>query len=238
MTTDVKESYVLKAQTPLQAVYEAPDSPTLLRRTLTGIVTWQQRNEITVERALRSPNLAPQWVAALLALGASATFLDGPERPLADFLRRRGEQRGKLAAVHLPLNVPGRTWGESHVARTPADPPIVAAVAVVDWDASSTGTSWAEPRGSGQGGVVRQVRLALTGVWRTPAQLAESAGVLVGGPLYDEQIERVASWVQQEIAPPDNFLGSANYRREMAAVMVRRALEACKKGANQWLKTG
>lgn len=238
MMTGVKESYILKAQTPLQAVYEAPDSPTLLRRTLSGIVTWQQRNETTVERALRSPNMAPQWVAALLALGASVTFLDGQEKPLADFLRRRGEQRGMFAAVHLPLNVLSRTWGESHVARTPADPPIVAAVAVVDWDAPSTGTYRAEPGGSGQGGVVRQARLALTGVWRTPAQLAESAGVLVGGPLDDEQIERVASLVRQEIVPPDNFLGSADYRREMAGVLSRRALEACKKGANQWLKTG
>jgi len=216
MTTGVKELSILKAQILLQAVYEAPDSPALLRRTLTDIVTWQQRNETTVERALRSPNMAPQWVAALLALGAWAAFSDGQEEPLADFLRRRGEQR-KLAAVHLPLNVPGRTWGESHVARTPADPPIVAAVAVVDWAV----------------GLVRQARLALTGVWRAPAQLAESAGVLVGGPLDDEQIERVVSSVQQEIAPPDNFLGSADYRWEMAGVLSRRTLEACKKGANQ-----
>jgi len=217
MVTGVKESFILKAQTPLQAVYEAPDSPALLRRTLSGIVTWQQRNETTVERALRSLNVAPQWVAALLSLGASVTCSDGQEKPLADFLRRRGERRGKLAAVHLPLNVPDRTWGESHVARTPADPPIVAAIAVVDWAY----------------GVVHQARLALTGVWRVPAQLAESVGVLVGGPLDNEQIEWVVSSVQQEVLPPDNFFGSTDYRREMAAVLTRRALKGCKKGVNQ-----
>ena len=217
MMTGVKKSFFLKAQTPLQAVYEAPDSPALLRRTLSGTVTWQQRNETTIERALRLSNLAPQWVAALLAWGATATFLDGQEELLADFLRRRREQRGELAAIHLPSNVPGRAWGESHVARTPADPPIVAAIAVVDW----------------VNGAVHQAHLALTGVWRVPVQLAESAGVLVGGPLNDEQIEQVASSLRQEIAPPDNFLGSADYRREMAAVLTRRALEACKEGAKR-----
>ncbi len=211
------QSLVLEAQTPLQVVYEAPDSPDLLRRTLSGAVTWQQRNETTVERALRSPNLAPQWVAALLALSASVTFSDGPEEPLAVYLRRKRGQRSQPAAVHLPLNVPGRTWGESHIARTPADRPIVTAIAVTDW----------------ADGVIRQARLALTGVWPTPVQLAESAAALVGGPLDDDRIEQVASAVQQEVSPPDDFYGSADYRRAMAAVLARRALEACRKGASQ-----
>ena len=79
---------------------EAPNSPALLRRSLTGSITRQQRNETTVERELRSLSVALQWVAALLAWGATATFLDGQEEPLADFLRRRGEQRSKSAALY------------------------------------------------------------------------------------------------------------------------------------------
>ena len=42
--------------------------------------------------------------------------------------------------------------------------------------------------------------------------------MLVGSPLDDDQIKRVVAAVRQEVTPPDNFLGSADYRREMAAV--------------------
>jgi CO/xanthine dehydrogenase FAD-binding subunit len=212
MATLAQESLTFETQVSLQVVYEAPESPALLRRTLTGAVTWQQRNETTVERALRSPSVAPQWVAALLAWGASVTGLDGPEELLADFLHRSAGQRGRAAAVHLPLNIPGRTWGEAHVARTPADVPIVAAIAVVDW----------------RGDVVHQAHLALTGVWRVPVRLAESVDALIGGPMGDEQIAQVALAVQNEATPPDDFFGSADYRRAMAGVLTRRALEQCR----------
>lgn len=219
MMIDERKFLNLEAETPLQAVYEAPDSPELFRRTLAGALTWQQRNETTVSRALRSPHQAPQWVAALLAWGAFV-ICEGEEQPLADFSLRRGMQP-RLEMLRVPLDDSNRTFGESRVARTPADPPIVAAVAVVDWADPSTG--------SGRGGRVQRARLALTGVWRVPVQLAESAGVLIGSRLDDEQIGEVASAVQREISPPDNFLGSADYRREMAAVLTRRALEACRK---------
>jgi CO/xanthine dehydrogenase FAD-binding subunit len=201
----------LEAESPLQVVYQATSSPELLRRTLAGPLTWQQRNEITVRRALRSPGQAPVWVAALLAWGA-AVICEGEEQPLSDFLLRRGTQP-LLEVLRVPLASTDRTWGESHVGRSPADPPIVGAVAVVDWT----------------GGVVRAARLALTGVWPVPARLASSADMLIGSGLDDEQLEKVASAVRGELSPPDNFLGSVAYRREMASVLTRRALERCRK---------
>lgn len=209
---DAKTSLSLGAQASLQAVYEAPASPELLRRTLSNTLTWQARNENTIAKVILSPNLAPQFVAALLALGARALFGE-EEGELADYLHRTLSHHQRLLTVRLPLNVPGRRWGESHVARTPADEPIVAAIAVVDL----------------ADGVVRRARLALTGAWPEHAWLAESAGLLVGGALSDDRIQQVAITVVREVEPPDDFRGSADYRRAMAAVLTRRTLEDCRK---------
>ncbi len=208
----------LGAQVSLQVVYEATPSPELLRRTLTGAVTWQKRNETTVEKAILSPSQAPQWVGALLALGGRVAIQrEQQEEPLPDFMRRKESHRRKLAAVHLPVNVSGRVLGRSHVARTPGDEPIVAVIAVVDL----TGNS------------VRQARLALTGVWRAPVLLAQSPVLLVGRPLHGARIRQVAAAVEQEVTPLGDFRGSAEYRRTMAGVLARRALNECMRGSKR-----
>lgn len=214
-----KRSLTLDAQATLQAVYECPDCPEPVRQALCGWVSWQERVEITVERAIRSPKQTPQWVAVLLALGAKVTFLEDEidESGLADYLARVNSKRGKLGGVHLPLEVPGRVWGEAHVGRTPADEPIVAAIAVVDLDSN----------------VVRRARLGLTGVWREAARLAEAAQMLVSGPLTAERIQPVITALDGEVDPKGDFLGSDTYRRAMVGVVARRALEDCMKGVSE-----
>jgi CO/xanthine dehydrogenase FAD-binding subunit len=202
----------LGAFASLQAVYEAPATPDLLHQTLSNTLTWQMRNESTVIKVILSPNLAPQFVAALLALGTRAIF--GQETGLlANYLRRTLPHDDHLSTIYIPLDVPGRVWGEAHVARTLADEPIVSAMAVVDLTDGTVGGTC----------------LALTGAWQEHARLAKSAELLVGGTLSQDRIQQVAAAVAQEVTPPDDFRGSADYRRAMAAVLTRRALEACRK---------
>lgn len=201
---------VLEAHIPLQVIYEVPETPDLLRQTLGDPLTWQLRNESTVLKVILSPKLAPQFVAALLALDARVLF-NQKQKPLADYLRRTRPADEHPSAVQIPLDAPGQVWGKAHVARTPADEPIVSVIAVVGL----------------RGQAVDTARLALTGAWMEHARLAASADLLAGGPLTDERIQRVAVAVAQEVAPPDDFCGSAEYRREMAAVLTRRALITC-----------
>jgi len=209
----------LGARASLQAVYDTATGPDLFRRVLSGSVSWQRRNGTTVEEAVRSPHLAPQWVAALLAMDARVAFQEeGQERMLAEFLGRAELHRRRLAAVHLSQDVLRYAWGESHVARTPADEPTVAAIAVIDFSLA--------------GGAIRRARLALTGVWREPARLAESAELLMGETLSDDHIRQVVAAVEREVAPRDDSRGSADYRRAIAGVLTRRALEECRKGAS------
>ena len=202
----------------LQSVLDRSDTPPLLRQALTGVLSWQTRSETPVRRTLTAPRIAPQWVAALVAAGASVTVEGAEGRsqvPLASLLERRPE--GTVSALHVPLGGPGRRWGESHVGRTPADVPIVSATAVVDVE----------------GGVVRQARIALTGAWPEPVRVAEASGWLVGGLLDGPCIQAVARGVEDEVAPTGDFLGSAEYRRAMAGVTTRRALEAALRQAGE-----
>ena len=198
------------ADAPLQSVLDRPDTPPPLRQALTGVLSWQTRNETPVRRTLTAPRLAPQWAAALLALGATVTVEgdDGPmEVPVESVLRRQA--KGVVSALHVELG--SARWGEARVARTPADEPIVSAIAVVGMDND----------------VVRQARVALTGAWPEPARLAEAPARLVGGPLDAEHIRAVADGVAEEVVPRGDFLGSEEYRRAMAGVTTRRALEEC-----------
>ena len=209
-----EQTWNLEGGTTLQAVLDRPDCPPLFHRVLTGPLSWQARNEITVRRALTAPQVAPLWVAALLALGATVVLEgEGEQEATLEALLGR-EVRGKVTALRVQPARPGLRWGEARVARTPADDPIVAAVAVVDME----------------GDAVRQARVALTGAWPEPVRLAQAPARLVGGPLDQDRIREVAAAVEEEVAPKGNFLGSETYRRAMAGVLTRRALEQCLEG--------
>lgn len=204
--------WLVEAESSLQSVLDSSECPPLLRRTLTGALSWQARGETSVQRALTSLRIAPQWVAALLALGATVTVEEdaGPaEATLEATLQQRKGRH--VTALHVPLGSAGVRWGEAHVARTPADEPIVAAIAVVEMC----------------GDTVRQARLALTGTWPEAVRLAEAADRLVGDSLDETAIRAVAEAVEDEVAPRGDFRGSEEYRRAMAGVLTRRALEGC-----------
>ncbi len=204
--------WTVEPEASLQSVLDDPACPELLRRALTGVHSWQVRNGTRVGRTLRASQLMPQWIAALLALGATVTVDGGDgaeEVGLTKWIRR--ETRGDVTALHVPLSGPGLNWGEAHVARTPADDPIVAAFAVV---ATNNGT-------------VTGARVALTGAWSEPVRLVEAPQRLLGKGLSEGAIRAVAEAVEEEVEPVADYVGSEAYRRAMAGVLTRRALEAC-----------
>lgn len=211
-----KKSLRLDAQAKLDAVFQCSDCPEELLIGLRGKVTWQKRSEYSIEKTLSIPGLAPQWVGALLASGARVIYEDDHETLLEE-LFKTGRRSRMLSAVQVPLEVPGRLWGEARTGTSPADFPIVWALAVVDMSDD----------------VVQQARLALTGVWAKNVALAESVKTLVGNPLNAEWISKIAAAVEDEVNPKGDYRGSVEYRRAMAGVMTQRALEKCNQGAEQ-----
>jgi len=210
------ETWAVDADATLQSLLEDPTCPGLLCRILNNIRSWQVRNETTVGRTLKASSLMPHWTAALLALGAVVTVEangGAEDVDLEALIQRKVE--GRIRTLHIPRQG-GARWGEAHVARTPSDDPIVSAVAIV----------------RSSDGVVQEARVALTGVSPAPVWLAEAPSALVGQALDEERIREVASRVRSEVQPEGDYLGSEVYRRAMAAVLTRRALEACSRWAS------
>jgi hypothetical protein len=203
----------LDVQASLDAVLTHPVCPMFLQNSLRGKVTWQKRNEFNIDRTLRVPGMAPQWVGALLAWGVWAVLEDGSEILLAEMLESGGKEVA-VKALSLSLDVQGRLWAEARTGSTPNDIPTVWAMAVVDL----------------ADGRVQNARIAVSGVWRQSVALAQSASLLVGNTLEAEVIENVTVAVVEETTPKGDYRGSVEYRKAMAGVMTHRALQACLEG--------
>ncbi len=134
------------------------------------------RNQATVGGVVAAAEPDSEFYAALLALGARVVTVSAAGETVTT-LADLATIDGLVTAVLLDEAV--ETGAIARVARTPADRPIVAAVAV---------RHGASPR------------VALCGVAARP--------VLDGAPL----------------DPPDDYKGSAAYRRSMVAVLKQRAL--------------
>jgi carbon-monoxide dehydrogenase medium subunit len=196
----------------LQSVLDEPWCPPVIRRALTDVRSWQVRNETSVDRTLKASQLMPQWIAALLALGATVTLEgeDGSDEVSLNALVKR-DAEGDVAALHIPILGANTLWGEAHVARTPSDDAIVGAFAVLTMN----------------GEVVETAHLVLTGVWPEAVRLSGVADALVGKSLSRDRISDVAASVENEVEPVGDYLGSEAYRRAMAGVLAGRALGAC-----------
>ncbi|MCC6190359.1 MAG: hypothetical protein IT318_15120 [Anaerolineales bacterium] len=108
------------------------------------------------------------------------------------------EPRGLIAAVRLPWPQAG-AGGAHAIGRTPADTPIVHV------------TAWAGADGT---------RLAAGGVGARVARLARAEQALAQG------VEAAVS-AAAALEPPGDFRGSAEYRRAMLGVLLRRVLRDC-----------
>jgi len=72
--------------------------------------------------------------------------------------------------------------------------------------------------------VIREVRLALTGVEDVPVRASEAEALLAGQPLSPERLEEVVAAVKARIKPSADIHATAEYRRHLAGVLTARAL--------------
>jgi CO/xanthine dehydrogenase FAD-binding subunit len=158
------------------------------------------RNAATVGGTVVVAPPDSELILALLALDARLTVQSDAVRSwsLTRFLadRTRALDGGLVTQVQIHLPLHA-AGGLAHVTRTPFDHPIVAAVAVIAEDADAR-------------------RIALGGVASHPLvvtfeRIAEADGAVA------EAIDSAE--------PYGDFRGTAGYRREMGALMARRALE-------------
>src|SRR5262249_24237504 len=83
------------------------------------------------------------------------------------------------------------------------------------------------------GGAISDARLAFGGLSDVPVRAGEAEALLVGGSLRAELFEEAARRATDESDPPADLHGSADYRKKVAAALVRRALRAAADNADE-----
>lgn len=182
-----------------------------------GVGNARVRAVATLGGALAHGDPRQDLPPVLLALGATiaiSSTTGTTERPLdgffGGFLDTALNEGELIRSVQIPL-VAGRRC--TYVRFTPAsadDYPTVGVAAVVSRDAA---------------GNLAELALGLAGVGSS-ALLVAGLSPLVGRPLDPDTIAAAAHQAQECAAPISDQRGSADYKREMLAVITRRALEA------------
>ncbi len=220
-----ENTLLLGGALPLQAAFEQADLPAALRAALTRALTPHFRQGTSIGESLTHRHPPREWIAGLIALGASMQHagrldaLDETEfwnEPLDEFVRfhhNHGQPyQGIVKALHIPLPDNHTAVQSAQVARSPADAPIVnVAVCVM----------------TNRDGEVQQAVAGFGGMSDFPV-IRVDLMTLIGKVLSQKTIDETAAMIDGQLNhPPGDYKGSSMYRREMAFVLVKRALTAC-----------
>jgi carbon-monoxide dehydrogenase medium subunit len=191
----------------------------MLAETYHHVATIRVRNMATVGGGLAhaDPNQDPP--PTLIALGATvkATSPNGSRViPLDEFFTDYYETTLKPDEVITEVFVPRMAANSGgaymkFLPRTADDYATVSAAAVLTLDKSKK--------------TISDVRIALGSVGTTPIRATAAEAVLRGQPVKADGFAEAGEKAKEAVDPISDFRGSAGYKKEMAAVFVRRALE-------------
>jgi carbon-monoxide dehydrogenase medium subunit len=202
---DVENSPLVRQHAPLLAdVYR-------------HVATVRIRNVATVGGGIAHADPAQDPPSGLIALDARIKLVSkGGERTLPitevfqDYYETAIQPGELLSEVIVPVTpAAAKTVYLKFLPRTADDYATVAVAA----------------RGEVQGGTIRNLRVALGAAGPTPVHATAVEQALEGQQATAENIRRAADAVADQVDPLDDFRGSSDYKRDMAVVFTRRALE-------------
>jgi len=178
------------------------------------------RNLATVGGNLANASPAADMATPLLVLEASAVVADARGRrklPLAEYLA--GAPGGRfsnaiLVEIVFPAPPGGKHcgWSFQKLGRTAVDIALVSVAAGLRLDST---------------GRVKQARLALGAVAPAALRMTAAERCLEGRLADAALIAEAAAEVERAVQPISDIRASAEYRREMSAVLTTRALREC-----------
>jgi carbon-monoxide dehydrogenase medium subunit len=148
--------------------------------------------------------------ATLVARGRAGSREVAASEFFTNYLTTALEPDELLCEVRIPGAPPATGSAFVEVSRRSGDFAICGAAAVVTLNA---------------GGRCDRVRLALCGVASVPVRARGVEAALLGEMPAGSMLQEAVQRVQSEIDPPSDIHGSAAYRRKLAVVMARRAIE-------------
>jgi carbon-monoxide dehydrogenase medium subunit len=174
------------------------------------------RNLAGLAGAILARSGPPEIQLALLVLETELTILGAGEKqrvvPFQEFLET-GEKvfhKGEfILEACLPPQKVNCGWALDRLARTSRDEAIVAAASLVEIERTNA----------------KKARLALAGANPLPCRLAALERFLSGRTFNMDIIQEAGEMALQQADPVGGFRGSRQYRRAMAGLVTRRALE-------------
>ena len=189
----------------------------LIAETLPFVAHAQIRNRGTIGGSIAHADPAAEIPAVMLALDARL-HLRGPGGmrvvPAAEFFTglfgTALEADEMLVEVEIPPMAPRTGWAFDEVSRRHGDYALAGVAAMVEVDDAGRCTA---------------ARIALLSVGDGPVLAAEAAAALAGQAPSDAAIRAAAdAAARRDIDPPADIHASADYRRHLAEVLVRRVL--------------
>jgi carbon-monoxide dehydrogenase medium subunit len=191
----------------------------LLAETFRHVATVRIRNMATVGGGIvhGDPNQDPP--PALIVLDAKARLRSAQgerEVPLQQFFLDYYETDVKpgevLTEIVVPAQPSGAGWSwKKFLPRTADDYATVSVACLLTLEDG--------------GNRCREARIALGSAGTTPVRAEAAEAALRGQELTPERLAEAARHVEGEVDPISDFRGSSDYKREMAVVWTRRALE-------------
>ncbi len=202
------------AMTTLTALTGRADLP-LLAEAARHTASWPIRNLATIGGNLFTPPPGGDVAVALLALDAQVTAT-GPrgERtlPIGDlwtgFMTTALASDELVTSIHVPIRS-GQTAFHKFGRKAANTPAVVTVAAWLAWD----------------GDRVTEARIALGAVGPHPIRARAAEAAIVGTPLGIDTIGAAAAAVVDEIEPFTDAIATDWYRRRVAPVVLRRALD-------------
>jgi carbon-monoxide dehydrogenase medium subunit len=181
-----------------------------------SIADQQVRNRGTIGGSLAHGDPASDLPAVVLALGGSVTT-QGPSgsREIAasdlfqDYLTTALEPTEVVTSVSLPA-LDGYGFGYEKFARRAEDWAMVGVCAMV----------------KSNGGTCEDVRVGLTHMGSTPLRATAVEDALRGQSLSPDSIASAAEQAAEGTEPPGDLNATPEYKRHLARVLTRRAIEA------------
>jgi aerobic carbon-monoxide dehydrogenase medium subunit len=175
----------------------------------------QVRNRGTIGGSLAHGDPASDLPAVMLIGEATVTLQgEGGQRSIPaaelfrDYLETSVGPDEVLTEIHIP-SLDGWGFGYQKFNRRSEDWAMVAVSAVV----------------KSSGDTVEDVRVGLTNMGSVPLRASAVEEALRGQPLNPESISRAAEQAAEGTDPPADLNASADYKRHLARVLCRRALE-------------
>ena len=203
----------------------------LIAEAAASIGSVQVRNKGTLGGNLCNASPSADMAPPLLVLDARVV-IDSPRGrrtlPLQDFFQGPGKTVLARGEILREIQIPFPPAGAGAVylklsRRRGMDLAIVGVACLLSLDPESR---------------VRRVHIALGAVAPTPIRAAKAEEALLGEKVSDRLIEEVSRVAVEESRPISDLRASAEYRREMIRVLVRRSLEISGERAQTFVTRG